>query len=263
MEQSKIIKAASILYNSRIKCERIDNLPKNLRPKNKFQAYLIQESLVKKYLKNKNSLIGYKIGCTNKEAQKQINVSEPFYGYIFSNYFSKSNISLNSKKFINPYIEPEFSFKIIKELDYKKAPFNIKEIYKSIGSVMPSIEIVDSRFNKWTNTGINNLIADNGVHSFWLYGDEIKNINKFNFNNHHVELLINNKLVKKGNSKNVLGNPIKSLKWLVNNLAKKRKSIKKNMYVSTGTCTPAILLKKNTLINANFGELGIIEFKYN
>ena len=72
-----------------------------------------------------------------------------------------------------------------------------------IHSVIPSIEIVDSRFNDWTKVGINNLIADNGAHAHWIVGKEKKNLKDYNLNDHKVDLYINKKIVKKGNSYNV------------------------------------------------------------
>ena len=95
----------------------------------------------------------------------------------------------------------------------------VNTVYKSISSILPSIEIVDSRYEDWTNVGVNNLIADNAVHAHWVFGMEVKDLSNFNLNNHFVDLLINRKLIEKGNSNNVMENPINSLTWLINNLA--------------------------------------------
>ena len=264
MIQENIIKTAKILYDCRINLKRIDNLPSNLIPQSKDEAYKIQDELAKLYIKgNSNTkLIGMKIGCTNKAAQDQINVKEPFYGNLFSNYSSSSNCSLSSKSFFKPFVEPEFSFKIGKELDLTNAPYSSDIIYNHIESVLPSIELVDSRFNDWKIVGINNLIADNAVNAFWVYGNEYKNIDQLNFLNHSLLLKINNKTIDEGNSKNVLGNPINSLTWLINTLAKCKKVLPKNSYISTGTCTPAIPINKNDEIKADFGELGLVQFNY-
>ena len=114
MEKLNIKKSANLLYQSRIKLNRIKELPNKLSPTNNKEAYLIQDELTKIYL-NSNplvSIIGKKIGCTNKEAQKQLNVNESFFGNIFSNYISSSNKKISSKNFFSPYVEPEFSFLI-------------------------------------------------------------------------------------------------------------------------------------------------------
>ena len=264
MDNSKINKAANILYDARINLKRIKELPKDCIPENINEAYDIQDELVKKYIgADKNtSLIGKKIGCTNKDAQIQLNVKESFFGNIFSNNISKSNCIINSEKYFSPFVEPEFSFIMKNELDISQAPYNSETVYKFISAVLPSIEIVDSRYEDWTVMGVNNLIADNAVHAHWVYGDEVQNLNLFNFNNHSVDLFINEKLIDKGNSSNVMGNPINSLTWLINNLALAGKSLAKNSYISTGTCTPAIPIKKGDKVMADFGMLGNVNFIY-
>ena len=105
MKIEKFNKAADILFNSRINLNRIAKLPRDCTPKNNKEAYTIQNALVNKYLliNKKNIVIGMKIGCTNKEAQEQLNINEPFYGNIFSFYSSKSNCSLNITKFYKPF----------------------------------------------------------------------------------------------------------------------------------------------------------------
>ena len=264
MEYSKVKKAADILYYARKKLKRIKGLAKNYEPKNLDEAYLIQKSLINRSISTNQKvfIVGYKIGCTNYEAQKQLNVYEPFYGNILSNNISKSNIAINSKNYFKPFVEPEFSFKIKKELSLSSAPYTFKDIFKVVDCLLPSIEIVDSRFTDWTKVGIYNLIADNAVHAHWIYGKENKNLNNFNLNNYDVFLYVNNKLKAKGSSKKVLGNPLNSLTWLFNYLAKKGIILKKNSYISTGTCTPAIPIKKNDSIIADFGKLGVVKLKY-
>ena len=152
MDISKINKAAKILYNSRINLKRIKKLPEGCVPKSFKEAYDIQDKLVNRYLaadKN-NLLIGKKIGCTNKAAQIQLNINESFFGNMFSNNISKSNCVINSKKYFSPYVEPEFSFVMKDELDVSKAPYNVNTVYESILAILPSIEIVDSRYEDWT-----------------------------------------------------------------------------------------------------------------
>jgi 2-keto-4-pentenoate hydratase len=257
-----IKKAANILYDSRIKLKNLIKLPIDCEPKNKEEAYIIQESLSKLYISNNKNItiIGKKVGCTNKEAQEQINITEPFYGNIFSFYSSKTNCCLNRKDFFKPLIEPEFSFKIKDELDISKAPYSTDDIIKSISYIIPSIEIVESRFQNWTQVGINNLIADNGANAYWIYGNKNENLNNFDLYNHKVSLFINDQLISEGNSNKVLGNPLNSLKWLINTLAHQGKKLPKNSYVSTGSCTPAISIKENDNIRADFGTLGEVVF---
>ena len=264
MENSKINKAADILYNSRVNLKKIKELPKSCTPKSIQEAYAIQDELTKRYLSasEKTLIIGKKIGCTNDAAKIQLNINESFYGNMFSNNISKSNTIINPNKYFSPFVEPEFSFVMKNELDVSKAPYSSNIVYESILAVLPSIELVDSRYEDWTSIGVNNLIADNAVHAHWIYGDEIKDLNFFNFNNHSVDLFINEKFIEKGNASAVMGNPINSLTWLINNLAIAGKILPKNYYISTGTCTKAISISKGDKITANFGKLGAVNFDF-
>jgi len=262
MKINKINKAADILYNARIKLKKIKELPEDCSPNSIMEAYSIQDELTNKYLSlnDKNKLIGKKIACTNKAAQLQLNVKESFYGNLFSNDISKSNSEINPKQYFSPFVEPEFSFIMNKELEVSKAPYNAQIVYDSIAAVLPSIELVDSRYEDWTKVGVKNLIADNAVHAHWVYGDLKKNLNIFDFNNHSVDLYINEKHIEKGNSNNVMGNPINSLTWLINNLALEGKKLPTNYYITTGTCTKAISISAGDHVRADFGNLGIVSF---
>tara|TARA_Y100000590_G_scaffold389256_1_gene464151 strand:+ start:1059 stop:1859 length:801 start_codon:yes stop_codon:yes gene_type:complete len=262
MKIDKINKAANILYNSRINLKKIKELPKDCTPKSMDEAYLIQDELTKKYLTsdNKNKLIGKKVACTNKAAQAQLNIKGSFFGNMFSNNISISNCKINPNFFFSPFVEPEFSFIISNELEISKAPYNVETVYNSISAVLPSIELVDSRYNDWTSVGVNNLIADNAVHAHWVFGKSIKNLGLFDFSNHSVKLFINDKLIEEGNASNVMGNPINSLTWLINNLALVGKKLPKNHYVTTGTCTKAIPISKGDQVKADFGKLGLVDF---
>ena len=264
MDRLNYTQAAKIIFNHRSNRLRIKILPPNCRPNNFEDAYKIQDELKKIYMSIKdNFLIGKKVGCTNEWAQKQINVNEPFYGNIFSKYSGASECTLLSKNFSEPYFESEFSFKIKEDINIAKAPYNIDEVSNLVESVMASIEIVDFRFKKeLKDVGIYNLIAANGASEFWIKSKNEFNIKDINLSNHPVKVYINGKLREEGNSSNVLSNPLYSLQWLINTLASKGEILLKNNLVSTGTCTVAIPLKKNSNIKVDFANMGDIDFEY-
>ena len=262
MKIEKTDKAERILFNARLKTSSLEILPTDCVPKNIKEAYLVQDSLTNLYVNQFNAkIIGKKIGCTNKKAQQQIKVNKPFYGNIYSSFSSNSKCNLDRKQFIKPHIEPEFSFQLNSKIDSIKGPITLNQTYDLIEKVIPSIEIVDSRFNDWTSIGINNLIADNGANAYWIKSKKDYNLNNVNFNNHIVKVFINENLIEVGNSNNVLNNPLNSLRWLLNTLSKQRKYLQKGTYVSTGTCTSAIPVSKKDIVIADFDSLGIVELQ--
>ena len=265
MKIENIRKAANIIYESRRNATGLDKLPDNCTPQNINDAYKIQEQLKFIYLSIKdNEILGKKVGCTNKNAQKQINIHEPFYGNLFTKFSNLSGCTLLSKKFYKPYLEPECSFRINEDINILKAPFKLEQINKISISVIPSIEIVDFRFKGvLKEIGINNLISCNGASEFWIRGKKEFNLNEINLFNQKVEVFINNKLIEKGNTSNVLKNPINSLLWLVNKLAGQNEPLLKDQLITTGTCTKAIPLNKGDEVRVEFESMGKVDFKYN
>ena len=265
MEKDKYTKTANILFKSRLNKKRLDKLPIDCIPKNIEEAYKIQDELKIIYLTLKdNYMIGKKVGCTNKWAQKQINVEEPFYGNLFSKYSSISGCKLISNNFSEPYMEPEFSFRIKEDINTANAPFTFDQIIDLTETVMGSVEIVDFRFNnELKKIGINNIISTNGASEYWIKGLKEFKLNEINLSNHPVKVFINNKLREEGNSSNVLQNPLNSLLWLINKLSLKGEPLLKGNVVSTGTCTVAIPLEKNYSVKVDFADMGNIDFQFN
>ena len=264
METKNINSAAKILFDLKLNAKSIINLKKNFSPKNIQEAYLIQEELHNNYLLlNDNICIGKKVGCTNKEAQIQIGVSEPFYGNLYSRFSSTNNCTIYSKNFSEPYIEPEISFILRKDVNISKAPFSLKQANELFEGLICSIEIVDFRFKKPINKiGIENLIATNGASDFWIKGKKIFRLDEINLFDHPIKLIIDDIEIEEGNLNNVLGNPLNSALWVINKLAENNKAMLKGQYISTGSCTKAAKLLPNKKVKANFINLEIIEFEY-
>ena len=264
MLQKNIVKAAKILFEHKLNKTGLNDLESNYKPKTIEEAYLIQEELKINYLTLSNNIcFGKKVGCTNLQAQKQVGVNSPFYGNLFSRFSTETKTSLKSKNFFQPWIEPEIGIRIKDDINISKAPFNFNNINDLFDGIVCSIEIVDFRFKQSINKiGINNLISTNGASDFWIKGDKIFPLDNVNLNDNPVFLEINNEIVAKGNTNNVLNNPFNSALWLINLLSKKGEIMLKGQYISTGSCTKAVKIKNQQYIKADFGSLGTIEFQY-
>ena len=265
MQYIHIQEAAKFLFEHRLNKSSINDLPKNLTPVTDNDAYLIQEELKLLYLNLKDNIsIGKKVGCTSVDGQKQLDISEPFYGNLFSRFYSIEPKNISSNKFNKPFIEPEISLRIKEDIDLSKAPFSIKDINDLFDGFVCSVEIVDFRFNKTLKEiGALNLIASNGASEFWIRNTEVFKMDKINFEDHAITISYNNKIIGEGNTKNVMGNPINSALWLINKITKKGETLLKDQFISTGTCTKAHELTPNTKVSADFGKFGKIEFNYN
>ena len=257
--------SAKFLFKHRQNKSSINDLPNKLTPKTDYEAYMIQEELKLLYLSLKDNIsIGKKVGCTSLDGQKQLDISEPFYGNLFSRFYEVEPKNISSKKFSKPFIEPEIALRMKEDINISQAPFSIKDIDDLFDGFVCSLEIVDFRFNKnLKEIGAYNLIATNGASEFWIRNSEVFSMNNINFDNHEIKISFNNEIVGHGNVNKVMENPLNSGLWLINKIAEKGETLLKGQFISTGTCTKAHELTPNTKVSADFGKFGKIEFNYN
>ena len=257
--------SAKFLFKHRQNKSSINDLPNKLTPKTDYEAYMIQEELKLLYLSLKDNIsIGKKVGCTSLDGQKQLDISEPFYGNLFSRFYEVEPKNISSKKFSKPFIEPEIALRVKEDINISQAPFSIKDIDELFDGFVCSIEIVDFRFNKnLKEIGAYNLIATNGASEFWIRNSEVFSMNNINFDDHEIKISFNNEIVGHGNVNKVMENPLNSGLWLINKIAEKGETLLKGQFISTGTCTKAHELTPNTKVSADFGKFGKIEFNYN
>ena len=256
--------AAKLLFDYRLNKSNINELPKKFIPISYEDAYLIQDELKLLYLSLKDNIsIGKKVGCTSTDGQKQLDIDEPFYGNLYSRFYSIDIQELSSKKFNKPFIEPEIALRIKDDINISEAPFTIKDIDTLFDGFVCALEIVDFRFNNnLKEIGALNLIATNGASEHWIRNKEIFEINTINFQNHPVNISFNNQVIGEGNTNSVMGSPLNSALWLLNKITKKGETLLKGHFISTGTCTKAHELIPNSKISADFGKFGKVEFFY-
>ena len=161
-------------------------------------AYKIQEE-INNILSNNGlgKIIGYKIGCTNKAIQKDLNVVEPIYGALFKNKVIKNNSNISIKNFIKVGVECEIYVKIAKDL-INQDQISKEKIDNLIDYCGLSLEIVEDRFVE------KHVIIDGSLGNSIILGKKIRN--KFsNYSKFIGRLFLNNKEIYSCSSDSILG----------------------------------------------------------
>ena len=129
----------------------------------------------------------------------------------------KSVTYISPKKFLTPKAEPELSFRIGKDIE--PGTHTRASILPMIQSVIPSIEIIDSRFSKVV--GVYQAIADNANSGALVLSSKEQPVpSAEKLADMEVRLIVDREVMGEGLGSNVLGNPIDSLVWLANALAR-------------------------------------------
>ena len=131
-------------------------------------------------------------------------------------------------------MEVEFCFTAKKDLS---ADMSLDELLHNC-TVAGDMEVPDARFAAWFPTLSKYLVmSDCAVGGYVLYGTPVDGaeLTVEGMAQVHAKAYHNGEFVKEGDSSEVLGNPVNSLKWLVGKLESQGKKFTKGMHVSVGT----------------------------
>ncbi len=228
--------AAQLLLHARKPGQALTALPENALPADKTQAYAAQAELVSLLSNHSGKPIGYKVGCTNATARQMLALDSPFSGRCFEKELSASPASIDAATLHMIGIEPEIAVRISKDLTPSKI-WQRTDVIDHIGAVMPSVEIVESRFSTWPLMGFLSAIADNGVHRHLVLGESVENWSAESIDQTKVILTANGITVREGVASNVDGGPFGVVAWLANHLNAMGITLAAGEIVTTGVMT--------------------------
>ncbi len=196
-------------------------------------AYRVQRRLTE--LKNE-AVGGYKVSLTSKQTQDMFDSDSPLYGAQLTSHFEQSPVTVAADQVMDPLAEVEMLFTAKEDLS---ANDSLEDLMRKT-KVAPAVEVPDSRFADWFPSLSKYLVmADAAVGGYVAYGTEVDTDALFesvdDLANVHCELFHDGKKLKDGASSEVLGNPLKSLKWLVEKLESQGMPLKAGQRVSSGT----------------------------
>ena len=259
----QISKAAEFIADLRFALRQKPQIPEAFRPDTLVSGYTVQERVVERLLKkNGGHAVGYKVACTNKLAQELLGTDTPFYGRLLSPFVYQSPARLNAQDFSMRVIEAEFSFELAGDLPREGAPYERESVAEAVAAVLPSIEIVDTRYTVWTEVPLPSLISDNGCNGGWVRGKATAAWRHIDLASHEVRLRVNGVDKLSGSGSAVLGHPLNSLVWLANTLCEQGKALKAGDLVSTGVCTDIYHAEPGDHIVSDFGTLGTAEVSF-
>lgn len=252
MNQQRVNELATIILQAQDEKREIKKLTADLQPNLTIpQGYLIQEQLVNMRLARGERILGPKMGLTSYAKLKQMNVTDPIYGYIFTSMDVAEGSTINLADYIHPKVEPEIGF-ILKEA--LRGPNVTKEqVLEATQYVFPAIEIIDSRFENFDFT-MADVVADNTSASGAVIGTTMRQVNAMDLETIGVHLTINGKVQTIGAGAAVLGHPAEAIAALANMLAEKGEVVKAGQPILSGGLTAATTIHKGDHIMVHFGD---------
>lgn len=238
----------------------VDNLPSDLRPASRAEAYAAQAAYESM---SAHPLFGWKIAATSTAGQQHINVEGPLAGRLLAErvYPGGTAISLEHNQML--VVEGEFAFRMAHDLAPREAPYSRSEVLAAVATLHPAIEVPNSRFRPFEQAGAAQLIADNACAEYFLLGDAAPpQWRTLDLIRHPVSAVDGVGRVHHGSGASVLGDPLLALAWIANELSSIGVTLAAGQVVTTGTCFKPFAVKPGDHVRMDFGVIGRIDVRF-
>ncbi len=253
MTPDAIDRAARLLLAARQGRYLLPGLPDDCRPGDLDQAYAVQDRLIELM---DTEIGGWFVAATSVEIQDKLGLDGPYWARLLASVLHPSPARLPAADFLTITLEVEFAFRLGRDLPPIGRPYRPGEVADAVATVHPSMEVVSSHFEDWTNHDAPSLVADNGTDGALVYGAGIEDWRGLELKDLAVSLTVNGERVREGVGGNALGDPLAAFTWLANARAARGEGLRAGHIHNTGTCTSMYLAKPGDEAVADFGPLG-------
>ena len=258
MDDAAIDDAATELLDMRARGRVVPDLPAALRPASLADAYAVQQRVVAGLVAPTDGrCIGYKCACTNEIAQAALQIDRPVFGRLLAQTTSPSGVTLPADRFTHRVIEAEFALRIGADVELVDGGHTPATIAEHIDALVPSIELVDHRFESWA-VGALRIAADNAIHGWWVHGEPVTDWRHHDLAAAAVSVTRNGELVTTGSGAAVLGNPLNVMAWLADELPQFGLALRRGDVVTTGVATDVFEAVAGDTCVADFGPFGTV-----
>ena len=222
-------------------------------------AYEIQRRVIAARVASGEVVVGYKVGCTSRAIRRQFGLTEPICGRVMAPHVFHGNTVLNWNDYVRCAVEPEFVFMIGKDL-----PNEVKderELVAAIEYISPGIEVHNYKFWFGKPT-LQELVASNGIHAGLVISRKKVRPEGLYFNLEGVGLFRNGELAASGIGAEIMGGPLKSLRWLANHLIRRGEPLRAGQIVIPGSAVELVSVEPGDRVAARFTHVGCVEAEF-
>ena len=238
-------------------------------------GYRVSRAWVAMQLAAGRKVIGHKIGLTSRAMQMASQIDEPDYGTLLDSMLytatSGAVLEIPASNFIAPRVEVELAFVL-------KAPLRgpgleggkevtLQDVLAATEYVTPAIEIIDSRieqFDRHTKVmrKVFDTISDNAANGGIVVGARQVAPDAVDLPWCGAVLRQNGVVEETGLAAGVQGHPAIGVAWLANKLAPWGESLEPGQIVLAGSFTRPVAAKAGDELEADYGALGKLQFRF-
>jgi 2-keto-4-pentenoate hydratase len=235
----------------------LQSLVKNLTLE---QALQVQEKFVQLLIPTYGQPVGYKAGLTNREVQKKFHSDRPVSGILLEKMLLPTETVLPANFATRPLIEGDLIVRVGSEkINTAKTP---QEALAALDAIIPFLELPDLVYAENIQLTASEIVAINVGARLGIIGQAIPLNNRQEWQERlgKITIIIYDRYGEQlvtGKSQALLGDPLKAVLWLRDDLQARGKILKKGDLLSLGTITPAIPVKSGMSIRAQYIGLDV------
>lgn len=256
---SAVESAATLLRQastSRIPCPPV----RSLLPAGSVEhAYRVQELNRNIDLLAGRRLVGWKIGLTNPSVQRQLGVDQPDTGALFADMEAGDGDAVALNRMMQPKVEAEIAF--VLDADLPEVPVTSAAVLRATAFVLPAIEIVDSRIERW-DIDIVDTVADNASSGLYVLGTTPKRLFDVDVRAATMALTADGVEVSSGAGANCLGNPVNAMVWLANVAVAQGRPLAAGDVVLSGALGPMVPVVPGAAYEATIAGVGSVRVAF-
>jgi 2-keto-4-pentenoate hydratase len=261
--ESRFEQAARWLHEAHLKRERFAPLPAELAPQSIGDAYAVQADFVSLRHAHHGPVAGYKVAITSEAMRRMTGLQDPVAGDMLEKTLRRGAVRVRAADYVRLIVEFEIAVEIATDLPAVDAPYTRESVAKSIGAVMPALEIADDRHADYSLLSSHPLmlIADNAWNEGAVLGEPVAAWQDLDLAGLTGVAMIDGKRVGEGQGAHVMGHPFESLAWLANNLASRGLGLWRSDVVITGSMVASVFPRPGQAIRFEAGALGTVELQ--
>lgn len=261
--KSKLRQAAKLLFDAHERRERFGPLPADLMPHTPEEAYAIQDAFVALRADKLGAIVGYKIALTSAEMRRMVGIDQPQAGAILESTIHRTPARIRAADYMRLIVEFEIAVEMAEDLPAADAPFSHERVARSVGAVMPALEIADDRNADYAELARHpfELIADNAWNEGAVLGVPTQEWQKLELSDARGVARVNGALVGEGRGRDAMGHPFAAVAWIADHLAAHGRGLLRGDVVLTGSIITSKYPMAGDLISFSVEGLGEVELR--
>jgi len=221
-------------------------------------AYRLQLAVMQARVGRGDRIVGYKAALTSKGMQDETGIPNPLVGTLLaSRVFPEGEpVSLSGRGFLHATLEPEIA--VLLKHDLAGPDAGPLDALAAAAGYLPAVELGDYRFAGGAGSE-QNAIACNTLNGGIVIGARLTAPEGIDLRTEGMALYRNGVPVDSGTGVEVLGDPLNSVAFMANTLARFGLGLKAGMLLMTGSITRSIPLAAGDDIAVAFTRLGRLD----